>query len=107
MVGSLLFASCMSYKQIEPGEVSDYGQIRITTNLGYQEFLWAPQVQADTLIGRRSSGNTLRVRLNNIRQIEASVMDGAKTAALVGGIVATAFLAYVVIIAKSIAASAR
>jgi hypothetical protein len=72
VVGSLCCASCASYRQIEPANISSHDEIRITTDLGYQESLRKPQVHAAILIGRRTSGDTLLVPLDRIQDIESS-----------------------------------
>jgi hypothetical protein len=95
----------MSYREIEPGEVTSHDEIRITTDAGYQEFLWEPQVRADILIGRRASGDTLRVSLEDIREIEASKTDAVKTAGLALGIAGTAVVALAVIVYVSLVES--
>jgi len=77
----------MSYTQIDPGDVSHYDEIRITRVTGEKEHLWNPHTAADTLVGIRTSGDTLRMSLAWVQEISVGQTDGAKTAGLIVGIV--------------------
>ena len=101
LVGLVGFAitqtGCMSYTQIEPADVADYGEIRITTTTnGREETLWEPRIQADTLIGLRGSGDTLRIPLDRLETVEAGGTDAGKTAGLMLGLVGVAALSMAV-----------
>jgi len=102
MVGSLCCASCTSYRQIEPADILSHEEIRITTDLGYEESLWEPQVHADTLIGRVASGDALLLPLDNIQDIEARKIDVLKTTALVVVTAGLAAVAYLVVAAAAV-----
>lgn len=84
--GFALQTGCMTYKQIEPADVVDYGEILIATTDGREEFLWEPQIRMDTLIGLRASGDTLRIPLERLQIVEASKTDAVKTVGLIVGI---------------------
>lgn len=93
----VLQAGCMSYTQIEPADVADYGEIRITTTTNErEETLWEPRIQADTLIGLRGSGDTLRIPLDRLETVEAGGTDAGKTAGLMLGLVGVAALSMAV-----------
>ena len=99
LAGLTVFAlqtACMSYTWIEPSSVADYGEIRITTTSQPDVPLWKPRLQADTLIGLRASGDTLRVPLERVQGIEAGKTDTAKTVGLVLGMGVIAAAVYAV-----------
>jgi hypothetical protein len=88
--------ACTSYKQIEPGDVANYGKARVTLDDGSHVVVASPQIQADSLVGfeaeswsaaDRAYTYRVRVGLDQIETVEASYTSAGKTVALVGGIV--------------------
>lgn len=49
-------AGCTSYKQIEAGQVSDHGKVRVTLTNGQRETVLDARIEADTLKGRIKEG---------------------------------------------------
>lgn len=83
LAGFFLLSGCMSYTQIEPTEAVEHGQVRITTTSDYGESLCEPHLRADTLVGRRASGDTLQIPLARVEKVEAGKTDAVKTAGLI------------------------
>jgi hypothetical protein len=106
MIGLIAFGlqtACMSYKQIEPANVADYGEVRVMMTNDRRESLRDPELQADTLVGLRGSGNTLRIPLPSIQLIEGGKKSVAKTAGLVLGIAATGAVIFAAAMAITVA----
>lgn len=96
LAGFVLQTACMSYKQIEPADVVDYGEIRVTMTNEREEFLWEPSLRADTLIGLRGSGYMLRVPLVDVEEINAGQFDALKTVLALVAVPAVLGLAIIV-----------
>jgi hypothetical protein len=87
---------CVSYTQIQPTHVGDYEEIRITWPTGDKENLWYPHTAADTLVGIRASGDTLRTSLERIDVISVGRTDWAKTGGLLAGLSVIGFAVFAI-----------
>jgi hypothetical protein len=91
----------MSYRQIDPADLSGFEEVRITTTSGKQETLREPREVADTLTGLTAYGDPTRIPVADIEEIAVGEKDTWKTVAFVAGVVvataAVAGLAYLLI----------
>lgn len=78
----VLQAGCTTYTLIEPTEVGEYDVIRLKTTDGNQEDLRTPGTVADTIVGLRSSGDTLRVSFRRVEEVSVGKVDVWKTVAV-------------------------
>lgn len=89
-------AACISYRQIQPGEVAEYHKIYIRTDDGIRHLLMEPSLEADSLRGftnreSRAVGMSWSVALTQVDEIEAPKLNAGATAVglvIVVGVVA-------------------
>ena len=81
LVGLFIWVTaCTSYKQIELGEVGDYGKVRVTLTDGERGTVADPRVEADSIKGKDSAA----IPLDQVAEVEAKKKDVASTLVLVG-----------------------
>lgn len=93
LVGLFLWVTgCTSYKQIEIGDVGQYGRVRVTLTDGERETLLDPVVTNDSIGGRedkqRRHGDPVApmvIPLDQVSKLEAVDKNTGATAALVVG----------------------
>lgn len=79
MAGLLCVSGCTTYKPIAPADVGGYDEIRLKTTDGKREYLREPRTVADTIVGLRSSGDTLRVSLRRVEEVSVGKLSVGKT----------------------------
>ena len=68
LVGLFLWVTgCSTYTQIQPAEVADHYQVRVTTTDGERETIKNPRVEADKITGE----NARAIPLNQVAELEA------------------------------------
>jgi len=83
LIGLFLWlTACTSYKQIEIGEVAEYGKVRVTLTEGQRETIREPRVESDTIRGREAV-----FALDQVASLEAVGVDEVGTVFTVLGIV--------------------
>lgn len=89
LVGLFLWVTgCSSYRQIEVGEVSDHGKVRVTLADGERETLRDPWIDGDSIKAYASeSAGTVAFPLNQVTELGAVGTNEAGTVFLVLGIV--------------------
>ena len=61
---------CSSYTQIEPGEVADYGKVRVTTTDGERDILYDPELSNNFMVHE-----TVHVTINANGDLTADVTN--------------------------------
>jgi len=95
VVVALCQAACVSWTQIEPADVGDYDEVRITRPTGDKESLWDPHTAGDTLVGIQASGDTLRMSLSRVQEIRVGT---GQTAKIIVGVAAAALTVAAVLV---------
>jgi hypothetical protein len=94
--------ACTSYRQIEPGAVESYDEVRVTTINGAKATLLGPSISTDTLRGYPGGQEIqIDVPLEQITGFKSHQTDSLKTAGLVAGIALAAAAVGVVAWASS------
>ena len=94
MFGSVLQSGCMSYHQIESGDLSGLDEVRITMASGKQEQLRDPQQVNHTVSGLTLDGDTARIPTADIEKIEVGENSARKAVGWIAvGVAGTAVAA--------------
>jgi hypothetical protein len=90
---------CTSYRQIEPSEVADHGQVRVTTTAGYRQTVRDPWVEADSIRAHekpeyeRDYYDPIAViPLDQVATLEAVGTNEVGTVLVIVGVVALVFV---------------
>ena len=89
LVGLFVWVTaCTSYKQIEPAEVADYDEVRVTLTDGAQRDFYRATVEADSLKGRLDTEGTAvyGIPLDQVSAVEVGGTSAGKTILLVVGV---------------------
>jgi len=87
LVGLFIWVTaCTSYKQIQLGEIADYGKVRVTTTIGERQTIREPRVEADSIRGK----DAYAIPLDQIAEFEAVSTDEVGTVFTVLGVVVLA-----------------
>ena len=93
----LWVTACSSYSQIELGEVTDHGKVRVTLTDGERETIHDPSVETDTIRGhvksryeREYSDPIVVIPLDQVDAVEVGSFNPFQTFALLFGIAAGA-----------------
>jgi len=100
-VTAISLAACTTYTQIGMGELPDHDRVRVTTTDGERHDVRQPHVEADSIKGVMGAGivsvpdDPFAVPAAAVSTLEARHVSTSKTAALVIGVLALAFVVVV------------
>lgn len=119
-IGLLLIAACGSgcyvwrTQPVAPAQIMadrQTSKLRITRNDGSQVILEQPTMRGDTLLGivrgNRSTADEVRIPLSDVREVAKEHLSARRTAALVAGVAAGAFVAAVGVLIETACPSSR